>query len=434
MSRERAGWFSGAATRGFPVAVGTPLAGYVARTGSCIGVCDELTVGALVLGNDDRRIAIVSADIAAVDEELVGDVAAMAGLDRAELVVCASHTHSGPAGVVPRLHPADADRGEPALRAAFVAACTATLADARRRLEPVELLVGATDTAGLASNRNDADGPYDRRLSILATRALSGDLRSVLVHFACHPTILGADSRLVSADFPGALRRALRALPHARARSAEILYLNGAAGDISTRYSRRGQDMAEVERVGAGLATAAAAALLDAQPVEGPIRYGRERVELTPRPLGREARVPRATHHLLGREPVAAERRQVETRAQGAALLERLREIGTGPIRATFDVEAWALGDVALVSVPGELFASLGASIVATSTSTSPTLVLGYANGYVGYLPDRAAYANGTYEALASPFGADAGERVARVSCDLVRRTRAGSTVGAGDE
>ncbi|MEA2529207.1 MAG: hypothetical protein QOG89_851 [Thermomicrobiales bacterium] len=424
------GWLAGAAVRPFPVAVGTPMAGYMARTGPANGVHDELTVGALALRFGDERLAIVAADVAAVDCALVDEVAEAAGLDRTELVLCASHTHSGPAGVVPRLHPADEDRSTPELRAAFVATCAAAIEEARGRMEPVALLIGARETSGLAANRNDPDGPFDPRVLVLATRRPDGELGAVLVHFACHPTILGADSRLVSAEFPGALRRSLRALVDGDGQAPVVLFANGAAGDVSTRFTRHGQDVAEVERVGAGLAAAAVAALAGARPVDGPIRYGRQRVPLPPRSLDDPA-AERAEIEGVGGELVsAAERRKAETRAQGAALLARLVEAGPEAIRAALDVEAWALGDVVLVAVPGELFASLGARIAAASPS--PTLVLGYANGYVGYLADEAAYAAGTYEALASPFAPGAGERVAEAGRELARRVRVGGVTGSG--
>lgn len=118
-----------------------------------------------------------------------------------------------------------------------------------------------------------------------------------------------------------------------------------------------------------------------------------------------------ATRPSLEGDPSAADRRRDETRSQGAALLRRLAEAGPGAKPAALDAEVWVLGDLRLVAVPGELSASLGQRIVARSPLT--TLVLGYANGYVGYLADEPAYRAGTYEALASPFGAGAGERVA---------------------
>jgi len=73
---------------------------------------------------------------------------------------------------------------------------------------------------------------------------------------------------------------------------------------------------------------------------------------------------------------------------------------------------------VRLIAVPGELFASLGARTV--ECVSEPVLVLGYANGYVGYLVDDAAEAAGTYEALASPFASGAGNAVAMAAATVI--------------
>jgi hypothetical protein len=421
MSERSDRWLAGAAARAFPVPIGTPMAGYMARTGPACGSHDELTIGAMVITREDRRVVIVAADVAAVDSPLVDEVAAAAGLNRTDLVLCASHTHGGPAGVVPRLHPGDDDCGAPALRAAFVATCAAAIGDAGERLEPVELIFGTSQTTGLAANRNDPTGPSDPRLSVLAARAAGDALGAVLVHFACHPTILGAESRLVSADFPGALRRSLRASLARNDRAPVVLFANGAAGDVSTRFTRHGQDVAEVERVGTALASAAIAALADARPVDGPIVYDRLRVPLPPRSLIEPAAVWPTD---FAGEASPAAHRQAVTRVQGAVLLAKLVAAGPDAIPPALDLEAWALGDVVLVAVPGELFASLGARIA--TASPLPTRVLGYANGYAGYLADEAAYAAGTYEALASPYALGVGERVAAAGRFLANCLRIG--------
>jgi len=413
MSSDHGHWLAGAAVIPFLTVVGTPLAGYAARTGPAEGIHDELTIGAVVLQWGNRRLAIVAADVVAVDAALAAEIAAAAGLNRSEVVLCASHTHSGPAGVVSRLHPAEPDRLNPGLRATFVLACTTAIESALARLEQVEVLVGVAETAGAAANRNDPTGSYDPRLSVLATRRLDGPLGAILVHFACHPTVLGAQNRLVSADFPGAIRRELGATLARNDNAPAVLFVNGAAGDVSTRFTRLRQDFAEVQRVGRALAGVAVRALAGAQAISGPIRYRRLTVPLPPRPreeIDATMAAAAATRPDAEGEITAADRRLDETRSQGAALLGRLAEAGLGAKPAALDAEVWALGDLRLVAVPGELFAALGQRIVARSPLT--TLVLGYANGYVGYLADEPAYGAGTYEALASPFGPGAGERV----------------------
>lgn len=418
MTDDPIGWRAGSASRPFPVAPGTTMAGYMARTGPSIGTHDELVVSALALTSRDDELVIVGVDLAAVDDALVVEIATAVGLSTDRLILCASHTHSGPAGVVARLHPADEDRSNPELRAAFITICVDAIVEARATSEPVQLLLGTTETRELAANRNDPVGPYDPRVTTLATRRPDGSYSAVLVHFACHPTILGAESRFISAEFPGVLRRALRARLTVDNSFPTALYVNGAAGDVSTRFTRRAQNFTEVERVGVGLANAAIDALAHAQPLSTSLRHADRDVILTPRSASAQVEEMQPDTVSSTAPSTDAARRLAVTRSQGTILLQRLLEADPGAIRTTFRLHAWAVGELALVAVPAELFASLGARVIARSPLS--TLVLGYANGYVGYLADRAAYEKDTYEALASPYVAGAGEQCAEAACRLL--------------
>jgi hypothetical protein len=426
VSKTSAVWSAGVASVPFPVQIGTPLAGYVARTGVAEGTLDELTIGAFVLEHEDRRLVVVAADIIAVDAALAGEVAAAAGLKRMELALCASHTHSGPAGVVARLHPADQDRLDRNLRDRFIATAIEAIATARAGMERVDLLAGGAKTDGIAANRNNVLSPYDPWLTVLATRRGDGSFQGVMCHFACHPTILGTDNRLVSADFPGALRRTLSTALDRRSASV-VLVVNGAAGDVSTRFTRRAQNATEVTRVGSALATAADQALEHTAPLTGPIRYGQTIVQLQRRSQRFDDRGALSQAEKVA-EPSglvsSGQRRVAETRFQGAAMLEALARVPDEAIPAQLQVEAWAVGDVVLVAIPGELFASLGSHIEAAAAGQ--TVILGYANGYVGYLADIEAHESQTYEALASPFCPEAGTDVAAAAAALVERMRSG--------
>lgn len=107
-------------------------------------------------------------------------------------------------------------------------------------------------------------------------------------------------------------------------------------------------------------------------------------------------------------------------------MLAALATLPVEAIPSRLRLDAWTLGDLALVAVPGELFVSLGRHIAAASPAEAETLVLGYANGYAGYLADGPAHEAETYEALASPFAPEVGERVAATAGKLVARLRAG--------
>jgi len=408
-------WIGGAAQLPFRVSAGTRLAGYADRNGMTSGVLDQLAIGALFLTYGEDRFVLVSADVVAVDSALVDEVATAAGLERSELALCASHTHSGPAGVVGRLHPADPDELLPELRKRFVQTCKNAIALARERAEPVELRFAQGESHAVAANRNDPAGPFDPRVSVLATQNPRGYLTAVLAHFACHPTILSAGNHMLSADFPGAMRKWTGQALDQNRMPPVVLYANGAAGDISTRFTRRAQDHEEVTRIGREIGVAAFKALFETVDVGPGIATASTTVRLEPRALdGTPLPEPTDASAAL----TEGERRRIETRAQGARMLERLAHVDPAMIPSTVEIRVWRLGGLYLIAIPGELFASLGARIV--EAAPGPTLVLGYTNGYAGYLSDAAAYEIGSYEALASPFAANAGEEVVRAATAVI--------------
>jgi hypothetical protein len=397
------------------------MAGYTDRIGEAEVILDELTVSCLMLETAGGRLALVAADIIAVDAALVTEVAALADFPREALIIAASHTHSGPAGIVPRLHPADDEYLNPELRQRFVALCAQVLRAAHNDLAPANLALGRAEAIEVGANRNDPFGPYDPTVHVLTATAPDGTLRTVLVHYACHPTVLGAESRLISADFPGAMRAKLARDLSSPTSSPTVMYVNGAAGDISTRFTRGGQTAFDVRIIGERLARGAARAVHCARPISPGLRQASASVPLTPRSLN-PAELPGmdGANLVIQESWSPAERRQAITAAQGRAILRRLIGVGTEAIPTSAELEAWQVGEITLVTFPGELFSSFRPEIC--RAANGPCLIIGYANGYIGYLVDAEAEQAATYEALASPFSPGTGQRVARIAADLVRR------------
>jgi hypothetical protein len=88
------------------------------------------------------------------------------------------------------------------------------------------------------------------------------------------------------------------------------------------------------------------------------------------------------------------------------------------------EVAAARIGDAALVTVPGEMFASLGMRIKEQSP-LQPTLVIELGNGYHGYLPTAEAFAGGGYEtrlARTSKLAPEAGPRIAEAAVALLKK------------
>jgi hypothetical protein len=408
-------WHAGEATITFDIPVGTLLGGYADRTKGSTGTHDALEISALTLTCGGRWLHIVAADVVAVDSDLPVDIAHAAGIKVNDLLLCATHTHSGPLGVARRLHSASPLTVDPELRARFVDQMAETLTRASQHIQPVDLATGDARIEGVWTNRTDPAAAGVDRVRTLAATGADGSLVALLVMVPCHPTVLGAWNLEVSADLHGGIRRALRTRLGAAGERATLLTVTGAAGDISTRFARRESSFAEVDRLGDTVAAAVVSGLGDLDLVGDGLRRASASALLPMRERDAEAEARAHEEALAAWKAIEydeavheATKRLVYTRLQGAEILRDMTALP--PVSAA--IGGWALGNtLALATVPGELFSSCG-RLIEQGSAFDPTWVVGYANGYVGYLVDSGAVAAGTYEALASPYGSGAGQVV----------------------
>ncbi|TDD70410.1 hypothetical protein E1262_09175 [Jiangella aurantiaca] len=390
---------------------GTPLGGYAARTSPSSGALAPLRVDCVSIAAGPDRFLLVVAELVGVNADLVAEIRRRA---KGEVWVCATHTHSGP------------DVGSRAGGGTTPASWLTAVADAAA--EAARLAV-ASETECVASHhdggldgvgsRRSAD-TGERRVPVDLLRFADGDrLAGVLAVVPVHPTVLPASSSVVSGDLTAWIREELRARLDG---SPWIVVATGAAGDISTRWTRTAQTVAEGRRL-AGLAAQQLAALAAAPGRAWTADDGIAAARAT---------LPLPTRHddrkrLAGlREAFAAQLagladddpagRAVVTALQG---VEAAADRADGPETVPLELAAVRLGGLTLQGIGGEPFLAL-------RDTAAPSVLLGYANGYAGYLPAAADFATPSYEVLISPFRPDAAERVAGVMHDLVHRTTHG--------
>src|ERR1700736_3587178 len=81
--------------------LGLAMAGYGNRVGRAAGAHDDLAAQALVLTDGASKVAVVGVDVLALGQRIADDirerVAAKSDIDADATMVCATHTHSGPA-------------------------------------------------------------------------------------------------------------------------------------------------------------------------------------------------------------------------------------------------------------------------------------------------------------------------------------------------
>lgn len=394
------------------------LAGYAARHGESEGTHDELEANLVVLGEGATATAWLALDAVAVTAELSR---ALADIVRIELrmpalavQVCASHTHSAPIGWTGPFYPGHTGSADERLRAELFDAVR-SLARHAHESPPVSVYAewSSSALAGVAAGRLVADHPVEPSLGVLAVRAQDdGSLRAVVFDFANHPTVLDATNRQWSGDWPSAARSvisaahgAARAFGEGRVDAPVLVFLQGAAGDLSTRFVRRGSGFAEAARIGA-LVGLRVLELLEqgGRRLSGALALAGGELELPTRAL---PTVEESAESLRRAREIAAESaadpgraRLALARVQGAEIQHALAVAAPGS-SASVSLTVVTLGELSWAHAPLELFSSLAVDL---STRVDPAEVrfVGYCNGYAGYLPDAAAYDSGSYEALTS--------------------------------
>lgn len=407
-----------------------PLAGYAARgDAQSTGTHDDLRATIVWLRDGDGPgIVWLTLDAIGVTADLYEALrdAVHSGLEERPVVLaCASHTHSGPLGWTGSIHEGHPGRRSETAIAELVNAARDLASTARAsESEAVSLRLSTRPVAGVGTNRLSPDGPHDRSAGILTMRRKKDDtLVAMVLDYATHPTVLDAGNLQWSADWPGAARDVVSAAIEAAdafsgvaSHRPAIAFLQGAAGDVSTRFTRHGQGFVEAARIGALLAGEVVVDLSGGGgALDGTIGVVTAEIVLPVRPLPEiataEATVADAERALAATSgPVHAPAvRLAQTRLDGARVQLALVRAEL-PAEIVLPVEVVSIGDAAWVHVPLELFASLGARIQRASPFAS-TRVIGYSNGYRGYLADGVAHDSGSYEALSSYFSAEASEQ-----------------------
>jgi hypothetical protein len=114
--------------------------------------------------------------------------------------------------------------------------------------------------------------------------------------------------------------------------------------------------------------------------------------------------------------------RIAQTRLDGARG-QSLMAAANLPPTLDLPISVVMLGDVAWVHLPVELFASHGCHLQAASPHPI-TRVIGYTDGYFGYVVDPDAAHQGTYEALITYFDQPTTQHLLTTATNLLARER----------
>ena len=401
---------AGAGAGVFAVPAGTPLAGYGGFTRRLLvpdvlgryphafwfkpseGELDPVGVRALVVEGRGGRLVWVAADLIGVDRAFTAALAARlrdAGVPAGTLVVSASHTHSGPGAFLngALVGALALDRYDETVSAAILDTIVRTVRAADRSKVSARVGSAAGTVDGLTVPR--LTSPPDREMVVVRVDTAAGAPLALVWNFAIHGTTLGPRNLRLSSDVMGVASRRLE-----RTLGVPALFVNGAVGDVSP--ARHGE--AGARELGAALADAVQA-------------------------TWRRAETRPATG-------VTAQTRRVPLPSAALSLRQCLGQWFPpgitlpldGALPTDAELTAVALGDVAWVTMPGELQSALGMRVKESGRRRGQRVfVAGLSNDYLGYFVSREDYERVSYVTCVTLFGADGGERLATEAAALLR-------------
>ncbi|MEN6642436.1 MAG: hypothetical protein ABFE08_08330 [Armatimonadia bacterium] len=386
--------------------VGTMLAGFAARDHGAERVHDALHSKALVLDDGATRVCLITNDLIGLPGELVelirGEVERTTGIPGANVMVNCSHTHSGPVlreGELP---------GVVARQVAGVARMAAErLAPARvgGGRGPVQVGINRRELRdGRIVLGRDASKPVAPWVDVLRVDTAEGAPLATLFMHACHPVTRAENSYEISADFPGVAQRLVEGVYP----GTTAMFGQGCSGNINSEPVRGtwedGRRLGtmlggEVVKVRETIATTD----------EARLAVTHERVEL---PLQRIPPMEQVEREIAAAEKALAE---AEGRSSAAATnmykaflatwrkLREMKEREEELEPMVFPLQGIAVGDTALMALPGEVFVEYALHAEEVSPF-GQTLCLGCSNGSGTYVPTAAALEDGGYEVSFTPL------------------------------
>lgn len=378
------------------------LSGYASRQHPSDGVIHDLWAKALAIDDSKgNRIVIVTTDLIGLSRPISELVAARVqkqyGLDRSQLLLNSSHTHTGPlikANLELMFELNDDDmRVLQAYSQKLTDDLVSVIGAALGKLAPARVVFGQGQ-AGFAANRRqpvgegvkigvNKTGPVDHSVPVLKVIGSDGRPIAILFGYACHNTTLTGEFYGISGDYAGfAQSEVEKANPGA---TAMFLMLCGADQNPYPRSSlqlaqQHGNTLAtEVNRVLSGRV----------QRVKGRIRSAFQIVEPEFQPHTRETF-----------EKLLASSNSVQVR--NAKMMLRAYDDGRPIRRVPYPVQAIRFGSsVTLVALGGEVVVDYALRIKREYPNEN-IVVAGYSNDVMCYIPSRRILREGGYEAVDS--------------------------------
>jgi len=371
-------------------------------------------------------------------DEVAAELRALGRGDLADgLILSATHTHASGGRLMD--HPIiriAVDTYVPGMFGRVLKAIVASIIEADANAVPAEFGWTSIQVPQLHSDRRCENGDVqDDTMGLMKlTRVEDGEIIAVIVNYAMHGTVLGGDQHTLSSDAPGAVEFGVeRKLP----KDAKVLFVQSWGGDMAPEApddsaSQQGFDLrpdfVKLDKIAAAAADIIVPALdgiaMNATPdihVEN-IRFPMDPLEINND--GSFDEYPYGGIYCMDSsdncpgDPDGANGGQPYTSASCYGFSEE-ETITSSQIAAA------RIDDLGMVTLPGEPVTPLGLELrdrAIAATGLTQVLVLGYSQGYLGYLLHPDDYWMGGYEGSGSLMGPRGGQFLVDMGVSIAER------------
>lgn len=382
------------------------LTGYSTRDIPFEGVSQKLWAKAMAMGDTENLSVLITVDLLGIPGNITKEVRSVlareTGLKNIQIAISASHTHSGPqiGNILSHFHKplSPKELAEVAMYAKnLVPKLVRVALESIRNREPSKLSVswGEVDFAVNRRLRLNPDGPVDHSLPTLQVRSREGELRGIMVNYACHAVTLG-DNNTVHGDWVGEAQAQIEA----NYPGVVAMVTIGCGADQNSSPRMNSEDPKKnfeyVHNQGKSIA----------DEVERLLKSNQEWKVLSEAPTGQ------LTYHTLkfAEEPDPRElAKDAMTEGRSAnysrLLLSRMARSEEIPMEFDYPVQVWNFGeDFSMVFLAGEVVVDYGLRLKKVLGSSN-VWINSYANDMPCYIASRRVIGEGGYEALSSMKG-----------------------------
>ncbi len=382
-----------------PLEMKAALGGYGARMSEpASGVHDAIWAKALVLAQDERKFAVVTADVLAFPPRFKAALLerlATNAWEANQILLLPSHSHTSIDMMA--LHPGNifgipqVGIFQKPLFERTADQLAKVIEDAQKDLVPILAASLTTSVTERNRNRRHGGGTNDTDLTVTRIDTTAGRPLAVLVNWTAHPTFMDAEDMMFSGDWPGHLQRTLEALIGP---GVCVMFYNGAEGDQSPTPPACASRWERAERYGREMGITAWRIWEKLQPRE-PQEFGYHTETIA---------LPQRQSH-----PDFMKTGGAEYGLNEAMMREFLSRLVPTETHST----CFRLGDLLILGVPGEMAAQLGLEAKAKTrqiTTARCVTIGGLADEWVSYVLPAEEYRKGGYEASMSFYGATLGD------------------------